>query len=165
MNVKPDLQVAPATAQSIIDDVTPGHTVAAVVNLHGGEIAAVYEIMFAGGTHQPLVLKVYPDSLHWKMQKEVTVVDLVQDRLSVPTPRVLIADDSKRLLGLNFLVMTKLDGPILSRVEGSLSSEQLLFAYRQIGRLLREFHRIQMEAFGYIGPKASGRPIRQIAPT
>ena len=153
MNVRPDLQVPLATAQSIIDHLAPGHTVAAVVNLHGGEIAAVYEIMFAGAAHQPHVLKVYPDSLHWKMQKEVTVVNLIQRRLSVPTPRILIADDTKRLLSLNFLIMTKLDGSILGQMERTLNSEQLLSAYRQIGRLLREFHRIPMEAFGYIGPK------------
>lgn len=153
MNVRPDLQVAVATAQSIIDNVAPGHTVAAVVNLHGGEIAAVYEIMLGGAVHQRLVLKVYPDSLHWKMQKEVTVVDLIQGRLSLPIPRILIADDTKRLLTLNFLIMTKLDGSVLGRIERTLSSEQLLSAYRQIGRLLREFHRIPMEAFGYIGPK------------
>src|SRR5262245_53420683 len=51
MNVRPDLQVAPATAQSIIDNVAPGHTVTAVVNLHGGEIAAVYEIKLAERLH------------------------------------------------------------------------------------------------------------------
>lgn len=153
MNVRPDLQVSLATAQSIIDRMTPGHMVATVANVHGGEIAAVYEITFANPGHRPLVLKVYPDSLHWKMQKEVTVVDLIQGRLSVPAPRILLADDSKKLLGLNFLVMTKLDGSILSRMERSLSSEQLHSAYMQIGQVLREFHRIPMEAFGYIGPK------------
>jgi hypothetical protein len=30
------------------------------------------------------VLKVYPDDLHWKMQKEVTVIGLIADRLGVP---------------------------------------------------------------------------------
>jgi hygromycin-B 7''-O-kinase len=152
MNVRPDLQVSLAVAQSIIDHVAPAHTVAAVVNLHGGEIAAVYEIAFAGAAHPPLVLKVYPDSMHWKMQKEATIIGLVHGRLSVPTPFILIADDTKRLLDLNFLVMTKLSGSILGRVEQSLSSEQRLSAYVQIGQLLREFHRIPMEAFGYIGP-------------
>jgi aminoglycoside phosphotransferase (APT) family kinase protein len=99
------------------------------------------------------MLKVYPDDLHWKMQKEVTVVGLVQDRLSVPTPRILLADDSKTLLGLNFIVMTKLDGSILGQLERTLASEQRVSAYAQIGQLLREFHRIPMETFGYIGPK------------
>lgn len=153
MSIRPDLRVPVATAQAIVDGVLPGHTVAAVSEIHGGEIAATYEIAF-GGAEQPVILKVYPDSLHWKMQKEVTVASLIQARLSVPVPRVLLADDSKRLLGLNFILMTKLAGSILAGFESTLTNGQRVSAYRQIGLLLREFHRIPMEAFGYIG--ASG---------
>ena len=47
------------------------------------------------------------------MQKEVAVASLIQGRLSVPAPRILLADDSKRGLGLNFILMTKLAGSIL----------------------------------------------------
>jgi hygromycin-B 7''-O-kinase len=153
MSIRPDLQMPVATAQAIVDGVLPGHTVAAVSKILGGEIAATYEIAF-GDAEQPVILKVYPDSLHWKMQKEVTVASLVQGRLSVPTPRILLADDSKGLLGFNFILMTKLTGSILGRLEPTLTFDRLISAYRQIGLLLREFHRIPMEAFGYIG--ASG---------
>lgn len=153
MKLKPDLQVSILIAQSIVDQVAPDCIVATISRLHGGEIAAVHEIAFADSEHRPLLLKVYPDDLHWKMQKEVTVTGLVQNRLSVPAPRILLADDSKRLLGLNLILMSKLDGSILGEMEKDLTSEQLRDAYAQIGRLLREFHRIPMEAFGYIGPK------------
>jgi aminoglycoside phosphotransferase (APT) family kinase protein len=153
MKLKPDLQVSVPTAQSIVDQVVPDCAVATVSRLHGGEIAAVYEIAFIDGAHLPLVLKVYPDDLHWKMQKEVTVTGLIQDRLSVPAPRILLADDSKRLLGLNFNLMRKLDGSILGQLEKTLPSDQLGAAYAQIGQLLREFHHIPMEAFGYFGAK------------
>jgi aminoglycoside phosphotransferase (APT) family kinase protein len=153
MKVRSDLQISVATAQSIVDQAVSGRVAATISTLHGGEIAAVYEVAFADLAHPPLVLKVYPDDLHWKMQKEVTVVGLVRDRLSVPTPRILLADDSKTLLGLNFIVMTKLDGSILGQLERTLASKQRVSAYAQIGQLLREFHRIPMEAFGYIGTK------------
>jgi aminoglycoside phosphotransferase (APT) family kinase protein len=153
MNLKPDLQLTLAAAQSIVDAAARGHTVATISKIHGGEIATVYEITFIDDARASLVLKVYPDSLHWKMQKEVTVIGLVQDRLSIPAPRVLLADDSKRLLGLNFIVMTKLNGSTLGLggLEPTLIPEQLHFAYEQIGQLLREFHRIPMDTFGYIG--------------
>lgn len=152
MKLRPDLRVSVAAAQSIVDEAVSGGAVAAVSALHGGEIAAVYEIAFLDAARPPLVLKVYPDDLHWKMQKEVRVVGLIDNRLGVPLPRVLFADDSKMLLDLNFLVMTKLDGAILGRLEGTLSPEQRASAYMQIGHLLREFHSISMAAFGYIGP-------------
>jgi aminoglycoside phosphotransferase (APT) family kinase protein len=152
MNLKAGLQLSVARAQVIVDQAASEQDVATVSRLHGGEIAAVYEIAFVAPARPPLVLKVYPDELHWKMQKEVTVIGLIQGRLNVSVPRILLADDSKRLLGLNFTLMTKLDGSILGQMETSLASAQRLCAYAQIGRLLREFHRIPMEAFGYIGP-------------
>ena len=152
MSVRPDLQVPVIAAQAIVDCVLVGHKVTAVSNIHGGEIAATYEIAFIED-EPPVVLKVYPDSLHWKMQKEVTVISLVQGRLSVPPPHILLADDSKRLLGLNFVLMTKLPGSTLGRLESTLAGDQRVSAYRQIGQLLREFHRIPMDAFGYIGPR------------
>jgi aminoglycoside phosphotransferase (APT) family kinase protein len=151
MKLKPDVQLSVATAHAIIDRAAPGRTVAGVSRLHGGELATILEVGFADETHPPLVLKVYPDDLHWKMQKEVTVLGLIGDRLSVSVPRILLADDSKKLLDLNFTVMTKLDGSVLGQLETALPPAQRLFAYAQIGRLLREFHRIPMQAFGYIG--------------
>jgi aminoglycoside phosphotransferase (APT) family kinase protein len=158
MKLKPDVELSVATAQAIVGPAAPGQAVAEVSKLHGGEIATVYEIAFANGAHPPLVLKVYPDDLHWKMQKEVTVIGLVQNRLGVAAPRILLVDDSKRLLGLNFTLMTRLDGSVLGRLEATLSAEQRLSAYVQIGRLLRDFHRIPMEAFGYIGPAGIWTP-------
>src|SRR3954468_16525049 len=119
MSIKPRVQVPVATAQAIVDRALAGRSVASVCNIHGGEIAAVYEIAFKGA-EPPVVLKVYPDSLHWKMQKEVAVAALIGDRLSVPVPRILLADDSKSLLDLNFALMTKLEGSILGRLEATL---------------------------------------------
>ncbi|KRR21279.1 hypothetical protein CQ14_06415 [Bradyrhizobium lablabi] len=152
MELKPDLQVSISIAQSIVEQVVSDRTVATVSRLYGGEIAAIHEIAFTDPAHRPLVLKVYPDDLRWKMQKEVTVTGLIQGRLSVPAPDILLADDSKRLLPLNFILMTMLDGSRLGQLEEDLTPEQLASAYAQIGRLLREFHHIPMEAFGYIGP-------------
>jgi hygromycin-B 7''-O-kinase len=154
MKLKPDLQVSLADAQAVVDETVTRQKVAGVSRLHGGEIATIYQIDFVDEAHPPLVLKIYPDQLHWKMQKEVTVLGLIGDRLSVSVPRIYVADDSKRLLGLNFMLMTRLDGSILGRLEAGFSLVQRLSAHTQIGRLLREFHDIPMETFGYIG--ASG---------
>jgi aminoglycoside phosphotransferase (APT) family kinase protein len=151
MSIRPALEVPVATAQSIVDRVLAGRRAAAVSNIHGGEIAAVYMITFEG-PYPPVVLKVYPDALHWKMLKEATVISLLKAQLSVPIPRVLLADDSKQIIALNFILMTKLDGEILAGLEPTLTREELLSGYSQIGKLLHELHRLPMNAFGYIGP-------------
>jgi hygromycin-B 7''-O-kinase len=150
MSVRPALDVPLATAQLIVDRVLAGRHVRDVSTIHGGEIAAVYMITFEH-PYPPVVLKVYPDALHWKMQKEVNVLTLVESRLSVPVPHILLADDSKRMIALNFILMTKLDGEMLAHLEPTLTPDELLSSYSQIGKLLHELHRLPMHAFGYIG--------------
>jgi aminoglycoside phosphotransferase (APT) family kinase protein len=86
------------------------------------------------------------------MQKEVNVCALLSGRLGVPVPRVLLADDTKSVIGLNFVLMNKLDGVVLRGLEPALVAGELLAAYSQMGEVLRQIHRISMPSFGYIGP-------------
>jgi hypothetical protein len=44
------------------------------------------------------------------MHKEMLVARLLDGRLSMPTPRILLADDSKALTDFNFAAMTRLKG-------------------------------------------------------
>lgn len=150
MTIKPDVQITELAAQTIVDEALPGEHVRSVTKLHGGEIAAIYEVALTSN-RDPVVLKIYPQSLHWKMRKEANMLALVQDRLCVPAPRVLAVDDSKRHLDLNYLLMTKLAGVPLGSMEKTIGVERYLAAHRQIGALLRSFHEIPMPAFGYIG--------------
>src|SRR5262245_63624045 len=95
MRQDPTLQVSPATAQKIVDCVVAGRTVATVSNIHGGDIAAIYKIEFEG-PEPSLVLKVYPDLLHWKMRKEVTVSTLIRDRLSASPLRAFCLPTTRK---------------------------------------------------------------------
>ena len=149
--VKPDVTVSPAQAQAIVDRLGAGQTVAQISKLQGGAIGAIYEIGLMDGALS-LVLKLYPESLHWKMQKEVNVCALLSGRLGVPVPRVLVADDTKSVIGLNFVLMNKLDGAVLRTLEPALSDTELFSAYSQMGQVLRKIHGISMQSFGYIGP-------------
>jgi aminoglycoside phosphotransferase (APT) family kinase protein len=157
LTVKPDIAVSPAQAQTIVDRLGAGQAVAHISKLHGGAIGAIYAIGLTDGAPS-LVLKVYPESLHWKMQKEVNVCALLSDQLSVPVPRVLLADDTKSVIGLNFVLMNKLDGAVLRTLEPALPDTELLSAYSQMGEVLRQIHRISMPSFGYIGPHGVWTP-------
>ena len=59
---------------------------------------------------------------------------------------------TKSVIGLNFVLMGKLDGVVLRTLEPALTDTELLSAYAQMGQVLREIHRISMQSFGYIGP-------------
>jgi aminoglycoside phosphotransferase (APT) family kinase protein len=155
--VKPDIAVSLAEAQTIVDRVGDDQAVAQVSRLHGGAIGAIYAIDLLGGAPS-LVLKVYPESLHWKMQKEVNVCALLSGQISVPVPRILLADDSKSLVGLNYVLMSKLGGAVLRTLEPALGDAELFYAYSQMGEVLREIHGIPLQSFGYIGPDGVWMP-------
>jgi aminoglycoside phosphotransferase (APT) family kinase protein len=148
--LKPKLTVSGVQAQTIVDRSAPGGRLAGIRELHGGEIGAVFALELAGAPD--LILKVYPDTLHWKMRKEMRVSGLLDGKLAIPTPRILLSDDSKTLLDFNFLVMSRLAGTPLLDVEKTLDKPELSAIYVQMGEVLHAIHEIAMEAFGYIGP-------------
>jgi aminoglycoside phosphotransferase (APT) family kinase protein len=116
---------------------------------HGGNISTIYEIRCAK-PDQPIILKVYPDTFHWKMAKEVYVYSLFNPAEGLPTPSILGSDDSKVLLPQPYVLMTTLKGQPLSHVASSLSALQLRDIYFQMGTLLAKVHGITLDAFGYI---------------
>jgi aminoglycoside phosphotransferase (APT) family kinase protein len=150
VKLKPVLAMSQGQAQSIVDRIAPGRVLARLSEFQRGEISAVYEIALSDGP-PAFVLKVYPESMHWKMQKEVTVARLMEGKLGVPIPRIVLVDDTRSLLDLSFLVMTRLEGSNLLEQEQALEPSEVSAVYAQMGRALREIHDIAMESFGYIG--------------
>jgi aminoglycoside phosphotransferase (APT) family kinase protein len=155
--LKPVLTISDMQARAIIDRVAPGRTLARVGELLAGEISAVFEIELTGGP-PTFVLKVYPEALHWQMGKEVLIAGLLDGRLGVPVPRILLSDHSKSLIDLNFVVMNRFDGQDVLRLEPSFGPADSYALHAQMGRALREIHRIPMGAFGYIGPEGIVSP-------
>ena len=84
-----------------------------------------------------VVVKVYSEPLHWKMEKEGFVYGLLQNHaIDVPAPVVLAADDSKAVLPHNYLVLTRLEGRLLYSILD------------------------QLDAAGYVGRRGVGEPYR-----
>jgi aminoglycoside phosphotransferase (APT) family kinase protein len=149
-----DVALTRAIAQTIMWKHCPLCVVESVELCHGGGISTVYEIRCAQ-PDQRVVLKVYPDTFHWKMAKEVYVYSLLDRAKGLPTPSILGSDDSKTLLPQNYLLMTMLQGQRLAHVAPSLSERQLRDIYFQMGTLLAKVHAITLDTFGYITTRVS----------
>jgi len=117
--------------------------------LHGGDISRVYEVQLAREAPS-LIIKIYPEVFHWKLAKEVSIYRRLAECPSLPVPRVVLHDDSRAIVPLNLLVMTKIDGRVLRPLEPSLMDGELFGLYAQMGRTLRRFHDVRMESFGYL---------------
>ncbi|UWU89483.1 phosphotransferase family protein [Bradyrhizobium sp. CB1015] len=149
LQLKPRLAISVDQVQSIIRRVSPQASVLDVAELHGGEIGTVLEIVLADSP--ACILKAYPASLQWKMAKEVYVLELLRD-VDVAVPKILFADDTRRAIDLNYVLMTKLDGTMLGRREADLSDAGLFAIYAEMGAALRRINEVTLDSFGYIGP-------------
>lgn len=153
--LKPRLAISIDQAQAIVGRGVPGSSVIGITELHGGEISAVFEITLANA--RSCILKVYPASLQWKMAKEVYVVGLLR-HVSTPVPHILVADDTRSIIDLNFILMSKLDGLVLGRHEAGLSDAELFAIYAEMGANLRKINDVTLDSFGYIGPNGVWTP-------
>jgi aminoglycoside phosphotransferase (APT) family kinase protein len=142
VRLNPVRTLSEAEAQAMVDRIAPDRKVARVSALRQGEIGTVFAIDLLDGA-TGYVFKAYPDTLRWKIAKETFVAQLRDGRLGVPTPRIVLAEE-------DYLVMTRLAGSDLISMEASLPPAALISAYEQMGRVMREIHRIELKAFGYI---------------
>lgn len=147
--LKPRLAISRDQAQAIVHRLSSRTSVLGITELHGGEIGTVLKIALADAP--ACILKAYPESLQWKMAKEVHVLGLLRG-LDAAIPTILLADDTRSVIELNYLLMTKLDGIVLGRREATLSETELFAIYAEMGAALRGINDITLDSFGYIGP-------------
>lgn len=149
LQLKPRLTISIEQAQAIADRVPLHSRVHDVIELRGGEISTILEIVLADAP--ACILKVYPAQLHWKMAKEVYVHGLLRD-VAIPVPRILLADDTHSTIDLNFVLMSKLDGVTLGQREPALTDQELFAIYAEMGAALCRINDVTLDSFGYIGP-------------
>jgi len=144
-----DAHLTLALAQAILHRHCTSGVVDGLELRRGGNISTVYEVRCTA-PDPSVILKIYPDAFHWKMEKELYVYRLLDRIEGLPTPSTLGSDDSKELLPQNYVLMTALKGQPLSSVTTSLSALDLRDIYFQMGTLLAKVHGVPFDVFGYI---------------
>ncbi|MDQ4069490.1 MAG: aminoglycoside phosphotransferase family protein [Actinomycetota bacterium] len=139
-----------ATAQRMVDAAGLGFEVHACARLHGGDNSAAFDL-YDRGRDAHLVAKVYGERLAWKMGKEVLVYGLLNEA-PVPTPEILFADASRGVVDAAYVLMTRLDGTVGSRVTPTAAQAEIEAIFRQVGEAARGCHTVVFDRFGYIGP-------------
>lgn len=155
LQLKPRLAISIDQAQAIVSGIAPHATVQDVIELRGGEISTIFDIVLADAPNS--ILKVYPTQLQWKMAKEVHVLGLLRD-VALPISRILLADDTHSVIDLSFVLMSKLDGVVLGRREPALTDQELFAIYAEMGAALRRINEVTLDSFGYIGPNGVWTP-------
>lgn len=139
-----DIEAADALAR-----LGPGFRTATVESLPSGDSSAVFLVLGAGG--EQVVVKMYGPQSAWKVDKEVFLYGLLGDHLKGRIPRVLFADRSQKTVRWSCLVMTRVKGELLMKIQAQLDDGELLAIWHQVGGLLRRLHEVRFEAFSYLG--------------
>jgi aminoglycoside phosphotransferase (APT) family kinase protein len=93
------------------------------------------------------------------MAQEPEIHELVLEKTKVPVPRILLYDDTRRIMDRNYLVMEYMEGTPLS--ETSVSRRDLDRIFRQVGAWLGQVHRrITAEKYGYLGAHRPMEPAK-----
>jgi aminoglycoside phosphotransferase (APT) family kinase protein len=83
------------------------------------------------------------------MPTEVAVFKLVEERTTIPTPRVLAHDFSKKHIPSNYFFMTALEGIAMNRVQKKMSKENEAALKKELAVYLAQLHHIKGDYFGY----------------
>lgn len=127
------------------------------VTLVGDPIEGVHSVVVcvACADGQRFAVKVFKDEFALNMAKERRVLKLVEP-LSVNTPLVVAADDSRELLPWVYLLLTDLGEVLSAELEAGMSRAQLLKFNRDLGVGLRQLHELKLDCFGVINGRSLG---------
>lgn len=93
------------------------------------------------------------------MRTEIEVYRMISEQTSVPVPRILCADFSKRHIDSDYFFMTALKGEVMTGLQKKLSKENLNAIKKDLGNYFAQIHRIKGTYFGYF----TVEPSRQFA--
>jgi aminoglycoside phosphotransferase (APT) family kinase protein len=83
------------------------------------------------------------------MVTEAAVYQLIAEKTTIPTPRILAADFSKKQIPSDYFFMTALEGIAMNKVIKKIPKDNLLELKKEIAGYLAELHQIQGDYFGY----------------
>ena len=123
-----------------------------------GKFNRSYYVRTAGGEY---VLRIAPPAetvfLFYEremMRQEPLIHDIVRRRTTVPVPRIVAFDESRKHMDRMFLLMERLPGVALSEA-GAVDYDRVL---RRVGASLAQVHAIEGDLYGYVGPHKPMEP-------
>ena len=134
-----------------------------VEELKGGMFNAAYRIVRAdGGDDLILKVSVKPGTPVLSYEKdimatEVAVYELINDHTTIPAPKMLCHDFSRRLIDGDYFFMTALYGEPMDKVKRKISSANLDAIKRELGGYFAQVHTVKGTYYGYFTQDESRR--------
>ncbi len=117
------------------------------------ETVMTYEngVNFCALVNSDTVIKIFQPELPHQWESDTRVLRHLQGRLSLPIPRFI--DAGKLSNGQSYLVMSKVEGQLLIDVWSELSRPEKIQILSEIGRVMKEVHRIPIGELTTLPPE------------
>jgi len=90
------------------------------------------------------------------MAQEPPIHALLRRKTGVPVARIIAYDNTHTLIDRDYLIMERLPGRPLNELP--LAPHQVEIVLEQVGRYLRQMHRVRTNKYGYLGPHQPMEP-------
>lgn len=104
------------------------------------------EVILKVGTSDRNLLHSYE---FYSMETEVETYGLLAGKTKIPIPQLFKWDFSKRILGNNYMLMSKLEGTSWAKIKFQLSRSQNDAVYKELGGYCSQIHKIRGDYFGF----------------
>ncbi len=129
--------------------------VGSVTELKGGMFNSVYlierinekdKIVLKVGVIPGTTLLTYEQDV---MPTEVKCFQLIEEQTTIPTPKILAYDFSKKHINSNYFFMTAMDGISLNKISRKMEKQNLEKIRTELAGYFAQLHQIKGDYFGY----------------
>lgn len=99
------------------------------------------------------IMKLSKQPKKFSMEKEKFVLEMVRKKTNVPVAEIIESDFSKKKFPFEIMIMSKIEGEMLSAIWDKLSKKEKIEIAKGLGEVLGELHKLKSEKFARIKGK------------
>lgn len=142
------MELCPSAIENMIRQAFPQANVVSHHPLESGLIKQDYVVQLQNPSVQ-VVLRIYlRDAPHYKIEKEMHLLQVVMPETGVPTARVIHFDDDRTIIDRPYAVLNYLPGEPLEKILPRMDEPDQRAVGYEAGRYLAKLHSIPLAKFG-----------------
>ncbi|MFW9922637.1 MAG: aminoglycoside phosphotransferase family protein [Candidatus Thorarchaeota archaeon] len=150
MTYKSEIKLTSNQIKKIFKDVIPNESIISVNEIKESFTNPVFDVGMSSDEH--FILKINNPTWPLKQSREVTTIQLAQSKTSIPLPKIIANDTTKKHIKYDFLILEKRPGIQLRNCLDNkiLTSRDFLSIIEKLGEYLGELHSITFDFYGDI---------------
>ncbi|MGM5480570.1 MAG: phosphotransferase family protein [Nanobdellota archaeon] len=134
---------------TILSQLYDSVSISSITSCSGGMQNGVFDVACTQ-PHQNFIFKLSPKDYDYLLDQEYMITNYLYENTEVPVPKIYLYDASKSIIDKNCMVMEKLQGTSLDKIENDLSEDETKQLFRDLGRVMKTINSVEYGTkFGY----------------